>query len=788
MILALSLASLLTAASGSLLSDPTDVRGVIRGAQATPLDPAGAASVDGPELSLRTRLTEPGSARQWGVFGVAPLGPLSLSAGYEWLEAPLQSPVDRHRATLGLGLDLGYGTAIGVAWRRLSRASGGDASTWDVSLLSTPASWLSLSLGVAQANEPRLGLETLTRTWWVGAGVRPILGAPWLTLGAEANLQSGLSGPLSAPRYLVDVAPLEGLHAQVAYQPTGHELWAGLSVALGGLETGLRVGADTRDASGTAQAAVSFTARGRPTESLHHFHGRTVEVALSGRLRAQGTFFSPAAPISEAAVALATLAEDPEVSRVVLSIGALSVSMAEIEELRGSIKKLRAAGKHVVAELAGGSEKEYLVAIAADEVLLDPTTSLVLDGYSVTLLYFGDALAKLGVRFDSVEIGRYKSAPDTLTRSEARPEEREITGAILRQLLSSLADAMIEDRKLAALVVDQILSRGLVTPADAMKLKLVDGFTQPTDPKKLPVIRASGEGLPEPAPGRRWGSPPVIAVVPVVGNISASGAAGALPGGVADANRLVRTLDELRRDGDVRAVVLRIDSPGGEVYASEVIWRAARLLANEKPLIVSMGGVAASGGYYVATPAQAILAEPSTITGSIGIFMLKPDLSGLLKLAGIHAETLQAGPRAAWSSPFAALTDQERALAREGLAVSYETFLSRVSEGRHLPLERVRQLAEGRVYTGEQALGVGLVDAIGGLADAITEAQLRAGLRLDAEVEVHLVREGGGLPSMLGLLDAEERSPINALYDSVRKVEALSREPMARLPFEVIVP
>jgi len=772
----------LTAPSTSTISDPTDVRGVVRGAQAVSIDPAAAAEVAGPELSLRSRVLQPGDEQQWGVYGVAPFGPLSLSLGYEWLHQAF----DFRRATVGLGLDLGRDLTVGLAYRNLHQVRGDTTTAWDASLSAEPASWLSLAVGVDQMNEPRFAGAFLDRSWWVGAGVRPLLGAPWLTLGGEANLRLGSGRKvLSSSRLLADVSPIEGLHARVAWTPDDHQLWVGLALSLTGVELTATGGADRRNIGDTTQGGLQLTARARPAESIVWPHGRTVAIPLQGKLRRSSGLLSPGDPISPVSAALVGLAGDPTVSRVTLLIGDLEVSSSEIEELRGAIRVLRAEGKTVVAELAGGSEKEYLVAAACDRIRLDPASSLVLDGYAVTLVYLADTLAKVGVKVDAVTIGRYKTAPDQLTRTGSRPEEREVLDGILAQLYSAFVDALVKDRHLDASKVEEIIARALVTPAEALRLGLVDELSQPTDPKELPAVRDTGEALDlEGRPSRRWSSPPV----PLVGNITASGAAGVLPGGAAEAGRLVRAFDELRRDRNVRAVVLRIDSPGGEVYASEVIWRAARLLANEKPLVVSMGAVAASGGYYVAAPAHVILAEPSTITGSIGIFMIKPDLSGLLQLVGAHAEVRAAGPHAAWSSPFSGLTDEERAIAHDGLAVEYETFLQRVADGRHLPIERVRALAQGRVYTGQQALAVGLVDGIGGLAEAIAEAQLRAGLAPGAEVEVRVQREPVSLGNLVGTLTRAGASPVDAAVESMAKLQALGSVPLARLPFEVITP
>ncbi len=781
----LLLAGVLAASSTSPISDPTDVRGVIRGAQAVSTDPAGAATVDGVELSMRNRLDEPSSDQQWGLYGVLPLGPASLALGYEWL----RSSFDFRRAPVGLGFRLSRAVSVGLDYRWLHRVRGDSTTAWDASILAMPASWLSLALGVEQMNEPHFAGVLLPRTTWVGAGVRPWRGLSWLTLGGEADLRLEKNRRvLDAPRLVADVEPVEGLHARVAWAPDDHEVWASLAVSLVGLEARADAGRDSRDFGGSGPAVFELTWRQEPSESLLSPRGRTIEVPITGKLTPRRGLLGVSSSVSEVPLALVAVAGDPTVSRVVLDIGDLDVGTSEVEELRAAIKALRASGKTVVAELAGGSEKEYLVAAACDRIRLDPAASLVLDGYSVTLVYLADTLAKVGVRFDAVGIGRYKTAPDQLTRNGPRPEEREVQGGILSQLYESFVRAVVEDRHLKVETVQEVLARGIVTPADALRLGLADELSQPTDPKMLPVAHEMGEALEtEAGASPRWGTPPTIAILPLVGNITSSGAAGVLPGGAADAARLVSELDDLRTDGSVKAVVLRVDSPGGEVYASEVIWRSVRLLAAQKPVVVSMGEVAASGGYYVATPAHVILAEPSTVTGSIGIFMVKPDLSGLLKLTGAHAEIMQMGPHASWSSPLSALTDEERAIVKSGLAVDYDTFLQHVADGRHLPIERVRALAEGRVYTGTQALALGLVDGIGGLAEAVVEARDRAGLKPGDDVDIRVVEEPLSLATALGSLGEARPGPADALVDGLRRIEALGRVPLARLPFEVIV-
>ena len=418
----------------------------------------------------------------------------------------------------------------------------------------------------------------------------------------------------------------------------------------------------------------------------------------------------------------------------------------------------------------------------------------MLDGYAATLLYFAEGLAKLGVRFDAVEIGDYKTGADPLTRSSPRPQEREMTGEIVAQLYRAFVAAVAHDRKLEASRVESALRAAILTPAEALRLGLVDELSQPTDPAALPVRREGGRALQaDPAPTTRWGAPPVIAVLPVVGNITTDGATSILPGGSALAGRIIQQLEWARTTTDVRALILRIDSPGGEVYASELIWRAVRLLAETKPVVVSMGEVAASGGYYIAAPAHVILAQPSTITGSIGIFMLKPDLSGLLQLAGVHAEILREGAHASWGSPWKPFEEAERNRLRESLAVHHATFVDRVAAGRRLTRERAVALADGRLYTGEQAAALGLVDALGGLADAVREAKARAGLSDTTAVDVRVLREP---PSLSGLVSTLAVAPgsgagapdLSALAgEVVHKLRALAVRPLARMPVEVVV-
>jgi protease-4 len=513
-------------------------------------------------------------------------------------------------------------------------------------------------------------------------------------------------------------------------------------------------------------------------------------VALDGELepRRSGLLdFGPA--ISPIVLRLDGLARNPTVSTVNLHIGRFDVGLASIDELRSAIAALRAAGKEVIAHIANADDKSYLVAAAAGKIRMDRVSTLHVDGFSVTVHYFADALAKLGVRFDSVEIGSHKSAPDVLTRSRPRDEDLEARQQMLDQAMAHLVHALKHDRALSDEAVAKVFDSGVFTASQAKAAGLVDELTGPVDSTAVPAARVSGMSIDAIVyPHRRWGPVPTIAVVPITGTIAMRSGDNPLPGVTAAAPAAIEALERAASDSDVVGVVVRVNSGGGDVYASELIWRAIRRVREVKPVVVSMGDVAASGGYYLAVAAPLVFAEANTITGSIGIFTVKPDVSGLLDLTGIHAHTYKAGEHADWNGWSHPLDPEERERLHRVLSEYYHTFIDRVATGRALSPERVRELAGGRVYTGEQALAVGLIDRLGGLADAVREVARQAGLGPDDQYEVDIPKQP---ISLAGLVDklaaAPDLSLVDAFDDLVARVRALDRQPLALMPvhFEV---
>ncbi|MBI5511996.1 MAG: signal peptide peptidase SppA [Deltaproteobacteria bacterium] len=769
---------------------PTDVSGYAVGASSAAFDPAAPALAVGLELHLRARLppNDDGRARI-GFYGVYAGEVAAPYVGCDWLPAP---GAHHQRLTLGVAVPFASYWSIGVALRSyLARDPAyNGVRTVDAGIAAQLTSWLSMSGGVDSLTQPKLGDARQPLLWRLGAAVRPIFGAPWLTIGFD--LRTGAESLRAASSRLVAELGVEGLHAQAIYEPKDDTLWLGFSLALFGTEVQAASVPDRArwaPAKRRADTALAATLRSEPRESLVDVYERTVEVTLDGDLTPPVDGLLSARPqIADPALTLAALAGDKSVGTVILTIGELEVGLATIDELRRAIHELRAAGKTVVAELTHASDKEYMVAAAAQRIRMDPAATLRLDGFAVTKHYFAELLAKVGIHVESIEVGRYKSAPDALTRAGPRPEDLEVEGAVLVQAFTTLVAAVVDDRRLPKDKVLALIDRGGFTAPEALAQGLIDELSQPVDPNRLPVGRARGEEVEDRRrSSTRWGGQPVVAVVPVVGTIVMRGKDNPLPGPSAAAPKIVEQLEAAMTDAEVGAIVMRIDSGGGDVFASEMIWRAARRAAEHKPLVVSMGDSAASGGYYIAAPAHLILAEANTITGSIGIFTLKFDLSHLFDVAGIRSHVYKQGAHADWDRIDLPLDDAARQRLTEVMRSYYDTFIGRVAAGRKLPEARVRAIAEGRVYTGTQALGVGLVDGIGGLVDAVREAAARADLGGPAEWTVQIPKrslEVGELLERLSMADASLGAAWRLVSEQAR---ALDGQPLALMPYRLEV-
>jgi protease-4 len=396
-----------------------------------------------------------------------------------------------------------------------------------------------------------------------------------------------------------------------------------------------------------------------------------------------------------------------------------------------------------------------------------PGSELYATGLSSSTLFLEQGLAKLGIAFQAVAMGEYKSAPDALTRHDMSEAERKVTNSLLDDRFGRKVKLLAEARHLTEARVRELIDVGLFTAEEAARAGLVDALIWPDElENRIGVALGRSVALDRQwDPGQlraaqAWGKPPEIGVIPIEGVI-ADGKNRLSPFGVdtiAGAETIRRQLETAASDPDIKAIVLRIDSPGGDAAASDEIWRAVVQARKRKPVVAVMGDYAASGGYLAAVGADMVLAQPSTLTGSIGVFALKPDLSGLLSKLEVNHVALQRGANARILSVLKPWTPEERALVEKQVAAFYRSFLGRVAEGRRLTVEQVSTAAAGRVWTGAQALDQKLVDRIGTFSDAVAIARERAGIGPGADVTLRTYESPRSLLSSLLGGGSDERA------------------------------
>jgi protease-4 len=419
-------------------------------------------------------------------------------------------------------------------------------------------------------------------------------------------------------------------------------------------------------------------------------------------------------------------------------------SYAALREIRQSIAAFKAAGKPVYAYLTSPTPKDYYLASSADKIYLNPLGDFSLNGLSAEEIFLGDALKKYGVGVQVTRVGRYKSATEIFTNSHMSDADREQLTLLLDDIWNQVLADLASSRKIDLDRLHDLANNpGLYLPADALKDKLVDElayFDQVLDVlnalalhdddldtfRQISVAdyadRLTRKRLD--AANGIFADDDRITVVYAEGEIVDGDGGPGLVGG----DDLAQSLRQLRTDDHVKAVVLRVNSPGGSAEASDVIQREVKLLKEAKPVIVSFGAVAASGGYWISTPGDYILAEPTTITGSIGVFGLKFNVQDISQQYGLNFDGVKTATFADMDTVSRPWNPQEQAVAQTFVDFIYDQFIDKVSTGRGLTPDRVREIAQGRVWSGTEAVKLKLVDEIGGLREAIAKAEDRAGL------------------------------------------------------------
>ena len=408
------------------------------------------------------------------------------------------------------------------------------------------------------------------------------------------------------------------------------------------------------------------------------------------------------------------------------------LGLAQSKAVRDKLEEFKKSGKFVYAYANSYSQKEYYINSVADQIYLNPMGEVDLKGLSAEIIYMKDLQEKTGVKMEVIRHGKYKSAVEPFLAQEMSPENREQMTVLLNSVWNTIVADISKSRKLSVAQLNAIANTlGARTPELALANKLVDKVAYEDEyhdmiraklkvdkKEKYDIVSITDYAKKASSTVEDYSKNDIIAVIYAQGEIA---------GGEGDVNvigegSIKRSLQEAREDDDVKAIVLRVNSPGGSALTSELIWREIEITKKTKPVVVSMGNYAASGGYYIAANADRIFAEPNTITGSIGVFGMLPNMNQLGKNIGINAEQVKTHENASGYSVFEPMDENFKGFVLESIEKTYATFLKRVADGRKMTTEQVDAIAQGRVWTGVDAHKLGLVDEIGGLDAAIKYA------------------------------------------------------------------
>jgi len=450
---------------------------------------------------------------------------------------------------------------------------------------------------------------------------------------------------------------------------------------------------------------------------------------------------------TEISKAITTAATDDSIEGLLLEVEGVGMGWGQVQEIRDAILHFREGGKPSVAWAEQYGNKEYFLASAAQEVHLAPEGLTLVNGLSMTSMYYAGTFEKFGVTANFEHVGDFKSAVEPYERRGPSPAAAEATNALLDSIYGQFLRGIAQGRNIEIDAARALVDDPPLTGADALETGLVDSLSYRDEVDELidgdtikigRYIQDSGSAWL--ANGKR------IAVVHAEGTIvSGRGGPGLMGGQRIGSTSLNKLLKEVREDDEIAAVVIRVNSPGGSAMASDAIWREVGRTQDEKPVVISMGDLAASGGYYMSMGADQIIAQPGTITGSIGVLGGKLNLSGLYAEVGLSLHHYERGARADLLSSTKDFDPEDRAKFRTFLEGFYTTFVQKAAQGRGITYEELEAVAQGRVWTGEQALSLGLVDQLGGLDLAVHTAADLAGVTGPVVIERY--------PERLGFVD-----------------------------------
>jgi protease IV len=645
----------------------------------------------------------------------------------------------------------GFGMSLQRSYSDMREAHG--LFGWTLGVTSRPSDYFGLAFVAHDINAPKnANGGVIDRSFDLSLAARPL---------RSSALEIGLSGKvIDAPSaYWVpsgtvglDIPELGRLRGSVSFVDPDDGIskseWlasASMSFYLNGSAGSMDLtagsifgGALGRNVSGKAHenlsTEIAFKGYREPTGTATPTYAMRLRIESTPSTREHTTLLRKLWQIAE---------EEPSIGAVVLELRtAPANSIAHVQELRDAVYLLRQAGKKVLCHLEDADGASLYLCSAADRILVNPAGGIRFAGLRARYFYYAGLLEKLGIKADFVRIGAHKSAPESFTRTSASDVARDDKIDLLQQHEKQLVNGIAHGRKLSPEQVRERIAKGPFVAIEAKTAGFVDGYAFDDElESQASVMLGQPVRLIDdnrgPFADRFNGSNAGIALIYVDGDM-VDGRSQTIPligMKLAGSYTIAESIRKARENPMIGAVVLRVETGGGSAMAADVIWRELERTNKVKPVIVSMGTAAASGGYYIASPGARVFANPLTITGSIGIFYGKADVSELLRKLGVSVETYKTAPRADAESIFRPFTDEEKVELKRKVWQFYDVFLQRVSEGRKLTKEQVDAVGQGRVWTGEQALQHKLVDELGGLRQALAYARAVSGLSDHAPIQ-----------------------------------------------------
>jgi protease-4 len=646
-------------------------------------------------------------------------------------------PQHFNRYTLGSGFSLGSGLYFGLSheWYRVVDWQ----SSWNVGLGYRPLPFLSLGSVIYDLNEPnRNGVNTY-RSYGASLAVRPIghrltlAGDVLFTKRASVAGQGGYDyGDNLDPRLLADLSLFDGFRLTGDYRFKSKYLGIGVKLAVDNLGVGNYRLMDQNGDRPMSVAYAHLTSARQPNIFSPPSH-QIVEVSLEGAiLEAEPPFTliqwgKKGKTLQQLRNEIQAYADDPRVDGLLINFNGVEIGLAQMQQLRRALEEFKAAGKKLIAWSEDYTQSEYYLATVCDEIHLLPVGFVDLHGLAATLQYYKGTLDKLGVGIQLIRVGDYKTAGNAFAFEDTPPAEAEMFNWLLDDIYQQILTRLGEGRDWTVEEVQAKIDAGPYDTHRALEAGLVDSLhyydeiTKTLKDSKYHLVSDhrywAMEEYEQEWPDIRT---PKVAVIYAEGAIvSGNSGSGFFGGTYMGAETIAKAIRTAREDHTIDAIILRVDSPGGSGIASDIIYREVLRTTedkkNRKPIIVSMGNVAGSGGYYISVAADTIIAEPGTITGSIGVIFLKPNFEGTYKKIHLNTHTFKRGEHADALSTDRPMTDPELEMMQEAIRNFYDDFIGKVADLRGMSKAAVDSIGAGRVWTGSQAKDRGLVDLLGGM-------------------------------------------------------------------------